>query len=209
MAEATRIAAIMPAIAQNSVVFSESLVSSDVRPDTLSGVLVRARSVLSIVAIVFPPFEGRMERRTQTNPLATYRAYNAVSWFVVRPPDCEETIEAGRLERSHRRLRTDEDKQMASLRMLAPARANEQEERGRVDESDQAEVDGQVAHSIAAQLGFNRLCQGIFDRRGAIQVELASEDENRCLAPTTLEGQCKIVFPGGSGLRPHPLEHVP
>jgi len=95
---------------------------------------------------------------------------------------------------------------MASLRMLAPARAEEQEERGRVDESDQAEVDGQVAHSIAAQLGFNRLCQGIFDRRGAIQVELASEAENRCLAPIALEGQRKIAMAGGPGLRPYALE---
>jgi hypothetical protein len=90
--------------------------------------------------------------------------------------------------------------------MLAPARAEEQEERGRVDESDQAEVDGQVAHSIAAQLGFNRLCQGIFDRRGAIQVELASEDENRFLAPITLEGQRKIAVAGGAGSRPYALE---
>jgi hypothetical protein len=72
--------------------------------------------------------------------------------------------------------------------MLAPARAEEQEERGRVDESDQAEIDDQVTHSIAAQLGCNRLCQGIFDRAGVIQVELASEDENRCLAPIKLEG---------------------
>jgi hypothetical protein len=196
----------MPAIAQNSVVFSESLVSSDVRPDTLSGVLVRARSVLSIVAIVVPPFEGRMRRRTQTNPLATYRAYNAVSRFVIRPPDCEETIEAGRFERSHRRLRTDEDEQMASLRMLVPARAEEQQERGRVDESDQAQVDGQVAHSIAAQLGSSRLCQSVFDRRGAIQVELASEDENRFLAPITLEGQRKIAVAGGAGSRPYALD---
>ena len=147
-----------------------------------------------------------MRRRTQTNPLATYRAYNAVSWFVVRPPDCEETIEAGRLERSHRRLRPDEDEQMASLRMLAPARGEEQEERGRVDERDQAEVDGQVARLIAAQLGSNRLCQGVFDRRGAIQVELASEDENRCLAPITLEDQRKIAMAGGPGLRPYALE---
>ena len=146
-----------------------------------------------------------MWRRTQTNPLASYRASNAVSWFVVRPPDCEETIEAGRLERSNRRLRADEDEQMASVRMLAPARTEEQVERGRVDESDQAEVDGQVVHSIAAQLGCNRLCQGLFDRRGAVQVELASEDENRCFAPIALESQRKIAM-AGPGLRPYALE---
>jgi len=147
-----------------------------------------------------------MWRRTQINPLASYRAYNAVSWFVVQSPDCEETIEAGRLEHSHRRLRPDEDEQMASLRMLAPARVEEQAERGRVDEVDRAEVDDQVTHSIAAQVGSNRLCQGVFDRRGAIQVELASEDENRFLAPITLEGQRKIAMAGGPGLRPYALE---
>ena len=106
--------------------------------------------------------------------------------------------------------------------MLAPARAEEQGERGRVDESDQAEVDGQVAHfgvntlsvlgqgraeegfvaPIAVQLGSNRLCQGVFDRGGAVQVELASEDEDRCFAPITLEGERKIVLPDGPGLRP-------
>ena len=62
-----------------------------------------------------------MRRRTQTNPLAAYRAYGDVSLFVVQSPDCEEAIEAGRLERSHRRLRPDEDEQLASLRMLASA----------------------------------------------------------------------------------------
>src|ERR1041385_304095 len=50
-----RIATMMPTIAQNSVVFSESFVSSNVRPDTFSGVLLRARSVVSTVAIVVPP----------------------------------------------------------------------------------------------------------------------------------------------------------
>ena len=95
---------------------------------------------------------------------------------------------------------------MASLLLLALARAEEQEERGRVDESDQAQVDGQVAHSIAAKLGFNRLCQGVLDRRGAIQVELASEEKNRCLAPIPLEGQRKIALHGGLGLRPWVLE---
>jgi hypothetical protein len=129
-----------------------------------------------------------------------------VPWFAVQSPDCEETIETRRLEHSHRRLRPNEDEQMASLRMLAPARAEEQEERGRVDESDQAEVDGQVTHSIPAQLGSNRLCQGVLDRAGAIQVELASEDENRCLAPITLEGQRKIAMAGGPGSRPYALE---
>ena len=93
-----------------------------------------------------------MRRRTQTNPLATYRAYNAVSRFVVQSPDCEEAIEAGRLERRHRRLRPDKDSQLASLRLLAPARAEEQDERGRVDEGDQAEVDGQAAHFLAKTL---------------------------------------------------------
>ena len=95
---------------------------------------------------------------------------------------------------------------MASLRMLVPARAEEQQERGRVDESDQAQVDGQVARSIAAQLGSSRLCQSVFDRRGAIQVELASEDENRFLAPITLEGQRKIAVAGGAGSRPYALD---
>jgi hypothetical protein len=55
------------------------------------------------------------------------------------------------------------------VRLPASARAEEQAERGRVDESDEAKVDGQVAH----------VCQRVFDRRGADKVELASEDENR------------------------------
>jgi hypothetical protein len=62
-----------------------------------------------------------MRRRTQTNPLAAYRVCDDVSVFVVQSPDCEEAIEADRLERSHRRLRPDEDEQLASLRMLASA----------------------------------------------------------------------------------------
>lgn len=89
--------------------------------------------------------------------------------FVVQSPDCEETIEARCLERSHRRLRPDEDEQLAPVRLLASARAEEQDERGYVDESDHAKVDGQVAH----------FCQRVLDRRGAKEVELASEDENR------------------------------
>ena len=36
---------------------------------------------------------------------------------------------------------------LASLRVLAPARGKEQAERCRVDEGDQAEVDGEVANS--------------------------------------------------------------
>jgi hypothetical protein len=55
------------------------------------------------------------------------------------------------------------------VRLLASARAEEQDERGHVDETDQAKVDGQMAH----------FCQRVFDRRGAEKVELASEDENR------------------------------
>ena len=89
--------------------------------------------------------------------------------FVVQSPDCEETIEARCLERSHRRLRPDEDEQLAPVRLLASARAEEQAERGHVDESDHAKVDSQVAH----------FCQRVFDRRGAEEVELASEDEHR------------------------------
>jgi len=70
----------------------------------------------------------------------------ARAWVVVQSPECEEAIEAGHLECSHRRLRPDEDEQLTSLRMLAPARSEEQGKRGRVDEGDQAEVDGQVTH---------------------------------------------------------------
>jgi hypothetical protein len=66
--------------------------------------------------------------------------------------DCEEAIEAGRFDRSHRRPRPGEDEQLASLRMLASARAEEQDERGRVDEGDQAEVDGQVVHFLVKTL---------------------------------------------------------
>ena len=55
---------------------------------------------------------------------------------------------------------------------------------------------------IAVQLRSNRLCQRVFDRRGAVQVELASEEKNRCLAPIPLEGQRKIALDGGLGLRP-------
>ena len=68
------------------------------------------------------------------------------AWVVVQAPDCEEPIEAGHLECSHRRLRSDEDEQLTSLRTLAPARSEEQGERGQVDEGDQAEVDGQLTH---------------------------------------------------------------
>ena len=46
----------------------------------------------------------------------------------------------------------------------------------------------------------NRLCQGLFDGRGAVQVEFAGEDKNRRFAPIPLEGQCKIAWPGGPGL---------
>src|SRR6185437_319782 len=60
----------MPAIAQNSVVFSESFVSSNVRPPTSTGVLARARSLVSTVAIVAPPFEV-YGARTETDPRAT------------------------------------------------------------------------------------------------------------------------------------------
>jgi hypothetical protein len=88
-----------------------------------------------------------MRRRTQTGPLATCRAWSDGSWLVVHSLDCEKTIEARRLERSHRCLRPNEDAQMASVCLLASARAEEQSERCRVDESDQAKIDGQVAHS--------------------------------------------------------------
>jgi hypothetical protein len=143
----------------------------------------------------------------------------ARGWVVVQSPDCEEAIEAGHLECSHRRPRPDEDEQLTSLRTLAPARSEEQGKRGRVDEGDQAEVDGQVTHfpvktvsvrgrgdtekgfvvPIAVQFQPNRLCQRPFDGRGAVQVELASEDKNRCLAPIPLESQGEIAWPGGPG----------
>jgi hypothetical protein len=55
------------------------------------------------------------------------------------------------------------------VRLLASARAEEKAERSHVDETDQAKVDGQVAHFY----------QRVFDRRGAEKVELASEDEHR------------------------------
>ena len=55
------------------------------------------------------------------------------------------------------------------MRLPASARAEEQAERSRVYESDQAKVNGQVAH----------FCQGVLDRRGAEKVELAGENENR------------------------------
>jgi hypothetical protein len=86
--------------------------------------------------------------------------------FVV---DCEETIQARCLERRHRRLRPNEDEQLAPFRLLASARAEEQVKRGHVDESDHAKVDGQVAH----------VWQRVLDRRGVEKVDLASEDENR------------------------------
>ena len=110
-----------------------------------------------------------MGRRTRTSPLATCRAWSDVSWLVVQSLDCEKTIEARRLERSHRCLRPNEDDQLASVCLLASARAEEQGERCRVDESDQAKIDGQVAH----------FCQRVCDCRRAEKVELASEDEDR------------------------------
>jgi hypothetical protein len=119
--------------------------------------------------LLFLPFKRRIGRRTQTSPLAACRAWSDVSSFVVQSPDCEETVEARCLEHSHRGLRPNEDEQLAPVRLLATARAEEQDERGRVDERDQAKVDGQVAH----------FCQRVSDRRGAEEVELASEDENR------------------------------
>ena len=110
-----------------------------------------------------------MRRRTRTSPLATCRAWSDGSWLVVQSPDCEETIEARCLERSHGRLRSDEDEQLAPVRLLASARVEEEDERGHVDEGDHAKVDGQVAH----------FCQRVFDRRGVEKVDLASEDEDR------------------------------
>ena len=110
-----------------------------------------------------------MRRRTQTSPLATCRAWSDVSWLVVQSLDCETTIEARRLERSHRCLRPNEDDQLASVCLLASARAEEQGERCRVDESDQAKIDDQVAH----------FCQRVCDCRRAEKVELAGEDQDR------------------------------
>jgi len=110
-----------------------------------------------------------MRRKTQTSPLAICRAWSDASWLAVQSLDCEKTIEARRLERSHRCLRPNEDGQIASMCLLASARAEEQGERCRVDESDQAKIDGQVAH----------FCQRVRDCRRAEQIELASEDEDR------------------------------
>ncbi len=109
-----------------------------------------------------------MRRRTQDKSTRYCRAWSDVSWLVVQSLDCEKTIEARRLERSHRCLRTNEDDQLASVCLLASARAEEQGERCRVDESDQAKIDGQVAH----------FCQRVCDCRRAEKVELASEDED-------------------------------
>ena len=88
---------------------------------------------------------------------------------MVQSLDCETTIEARRLERSHRCLRPNEDRQLASVCLLASARSEEQGERCRVDESDQAKIDGQVTH----------FCQRVCDCRRAEEVELASEDKDR------------------------------
>ena len=97
-------------------------------------------------------------------------AWSDVSWPVVKSLDCEKTIEARRLERSHRCLRPNEDEQLASVCLLTSARAEEHGECCRVDESDQAKIDGQVAHFCP---------QRIRDCRRAEQVELASEDQDR------------------------------
>jgi hypothetical protein len=104
-----------------------------------------------------------MGRRTQTSPLATCRAWNDVSWLVVQSLDCETTIEARRLERSHRCLRPNKDDQLATVCLLAPARAEEQGERCRV------KIDDQVAH----------FCQRVCDCRRAEKVEFAGKDEDR------------------------------
>ena len=63
----------------------------------------------------------------------------------------------------------DQDEQLPALRLPASARGEQQAERSRVDKSDQAKVNGQIA----------RFCQGTFDRRSPVEVELAREDENR------------------------------
>ena len=128
-----------------------------------------------IQELIYPGLESFSDRsqlfarldRALVELLALHRAMFLRSSS--KSPDCEETIEARCLERSHRRLRPDEDEQLAPVRLLASARAEEQTERGRVDESDQAKVDGQVGD----------FCQRVFDRRGTEKVELASEDENR------------------------------
>ena len=132
---------------------------------------------------------GLLFRRGQVR-----RAHAALfPWVVVHPSDREPAIEAGHLERSHGRLRPDDDDQLAPSGMLAPARSKEQGERGRVDEGDRAEVDREAAHffarnltaidgapadcgfgPIAVQQGSNRPCQGFLDFRGAVAVELAS-----------------------------------
>jgi hypothetical protein len=124
-------------------------------------------------------------------------------WLVLHPPDRKETIEPDHLERSHRRLRPDEDEQLASSGMLAPARGKEQGERGRVDEGDRAEVDGEAANFLARSLRNNCPCQRVLNFRGAVEVELASEDKNRCSSSVPLEGKREVADrPGGPGLRP-------
>ena len=145
------------------------------------------------------------------------------SLVVLHPPDRKKTIEAGHLERTHRRLRPNEDEQLASLGMLVPARSKEQCERGRVDEGDRAEVDGKAANllarnlraiagapvecgfaPVAARQGSNCPRQSVLDFRGAVEVELATEDKNGCFSPVPLEGKREVVDRpgGGPGLRP-------
>jgi hypothetical protein len=142
---------------------------------------------------------------------------------VLHPPDRKKTIEAGQLERTHRRLRPNEDEQLASLGMLVPARSKEQCERGRVDEGDRAEVDGKAANLlarnlraiagapvecgfalVAARQGSNCPRQSVLDFRGAVEVELPTEYKNGCSSPVPLEGKREVVdLPGGGpGLRP-------
>src|SRR5919108_440572 len=120
------------------------------------------------------------------------------SWFlpslVVFAPDREEAVEAGHLEGGHRRLRPDENEQLASSRLLMPAGGKKQRNCGRVDECDRPQIDGEVAHLLGrhlvgareltvryeatpavVQLESDRLCQRLFHLGGAVEVELAGE----------------------------------
>jgi hypothetical protein len=79
------------------------------------------------------------------------------------------------LERRRRRLRPDQDEQLAVSGLLASVRSQEQRERGRVEERHCAQVDHDTAPP-GGRLG--GLFERIHDCRGPVHVQLAGEGED-------------------------------
>lgn len=108
-------------------------------------------------------------------------------------PDQEEAIEASDLERSRRRLRSDENEQVAPSSVLTPACSQEEGERGRVEEGHGAQIDHDAARSLArVLLGLDGVYERALDLGGAVEIQLAGENEDGCPVCTALEGEREV-----------------